>query len=107
MINAAPLAYIFPALCVLKLQNERILSWKNLPMILMALFGLLVTVSGFILVMIEIAHGVSCSHGAEMPYCLSESSPYQNETVSGVIVNYTRLANEIAANTQDLTTPTL
>ena len=70
------MAYIFPALCVIKLQNDRLLCWKNLPRILLAVFGLLVAVIGFIMVCIEIAHGVTCSHGEEMEYCyLSPSRP--------------------------------
>lgn len=74
VINAAPLAYIFPALCVLKLQNERIVSWKNLPVIMTALFGILVSGVGLVMTVLEIADGLSCSHGAEMPYCLSPYS---------------------------------
>lgn len=69
MLNAAPLAYVFPALCVMKLQNERLLCWKNVPRILTAIFGVLVAVIGFVMVCIEIAGGVTCSHGREMPYC--------------------------------------
>jgi len=90
VVNAAPLAYIFPALCVMKLQNERLLSWKNLPRILLAVFGLLVSVSGTIMIIIEIANGVTCSHGEEMPYCIADDFPlesFQNETLEKVEVS--------------------
>ena len=71
-MNAAPLAYIFPALCVMKLQNDRLLCWKNVPLILTASFGILVSVVGLIMAIIEMVNGVDCSHGEDMPYCLAE-----------------------------------
>ena len=70
VINAAPLAYILPALCVLKLQQERIAQWRNLPCILTALFGVSVSVIGFVLAVVEIAGGLKgCSHGRDLQYC--------------------------------------
>jgi len=70
VINAAPLAYILPALCVLKLQQERIAQWRNLPCILTALFGVSVSVIGLALAVVEIASGLpDCSHGRDPPYC--------------------------------------
>jgi sodium-coupled neutral amino acid transporter 11 len=75
VLNAAPLAYVFPPLCVMKLQNERYLSIKNIPRILTAVFGILVAIIGFVVVCIEISKGVDCSHGEEMAYC-TESLPY-------------------------------
>ncbi|KAK2140237.1 hypothetical protein LSH36_1426g00014 [Paralvinella palmiformis] len=81
VLNAAPLAYIFPALCVMKLQNDRLLCWKNVPLILTASFGILVSVIGLIMAIIEIVNGVECSHGQDMPYCFSDeiSLNYTNE----------------------------
>ncbi len=73
-MNAAPLAYIFPALCVMKLQNERLLSVKNIPTIATGVFGILVAVIGFIMVIVEIAGGITCSHGQEMAYCLEKDT---------------------------------
>ena len=70
VINAAPLAYILPALCVLKLQQERIAQWRNLPCILTALFGASISLIGFVLAVVEIAAGLpGCSHGRDLPYC--------------------------------------
>ena len=81
VLNAAPLAYIFPALCVMKLQNDRLLCWKNVPLILTASFGILVSVIGLIMAIIEMVNGVECSHGKDMPYCYSEDfgMNYTNE----------------------------
>ena len=87
MINAAPLAYIFPALCVMKLQNERLLSVKNIPTIVTGVFGILVAVIGFIMVIVEIANGVTCSHGKELSYCQSSESELNG--TSPLIEDYT------------------
>jgi len=70
VINAAPLAYILPALCVLKLQQERIAQWRNLACILTALFGVCLSVIGLALAVVEIASDKPlCSHGVDLPYC--------------------------------------
>jgi len=75
VINASPLAYILPALCVLKLQQERIAQWRNLPCILTALFGVSVSVIGLALAIVEIASGLQgCSHGRDLPYCRRAST---------------------------------
>jgi len=54
VMNAAPMAYVFPALCVMKLQNDRILSWKNVPCILTAVFGILVCGVGVSVAVLEV-----------------------------------------------------
>jgi len=70
VINAAPLAYILPALCVLKLQQERILQCRNVACILTALFGIGVSVLGLALAVVEMASDRPlCSHGLDLPYC--------------------------------------
>ncbi|KAI0219879.1 putative sodium-coupled neutral amino acid transporter 11 [Lamellibrachia satsuma] len=53
VLNAAPMAYVFPALCVMKLQNDRILCWKNIPCILTAVFGILVFGIGLVVAVME------------------------------------------------------
>ena len=55
----------------MQLQNERILSVKNIPAISIAIFGILVAFIGLIMSIIEMAHGVKCSHGEAMGYCKS------------------------------------
>ena len=59
----------------MKLQNERVLSWKNIPCILTALFGGFVSIVGGILAIYEIIHGLDCSHGVEPSYCHSGVAP--------------------------------
>ena len=88
VLNAAPLAYIFPPLCVMKLKNERFLSLSNVPAILITVFGVLVSIIGIIMAIIEMVNGVKCSHGEEMPYC---SHPSQHPQW-----NFTKIANASA-----------
>jgi len=94
VINAAPLAYILPALCVLKLQQERIAQWRNLPCILTALFGVSVSVIGFVLAIVEIAKGLpDCIHGRDPEYCLlaaREPLPVNN---SGSYLDWRKLGS--------------
>jgi len=60
---------------VLKLQQERIAQWRNLPCILTALFGVSVSVIGLALAVVEIASGLQgCSHGRDLPYCRHAST---------------------------------
>ena len=82
VVNAAPLAFIFPALCVLKLQNDKILSVQNTDKLLIVLFGVLVCFCGFIMSVIEMARGVTCSHGEEMSYCVHDNAIPVNSTTS-------------------------
>ena len=78
MINAAPLAYILPALCVLKLQQERIAQWRNLACILTALFGVCVSLIGLALAVVKMASDEPlCSHGIDLPYCHQPAAPQQ------------------------------
>uniref|UniRef100_A0A1I8GZ16 Putative sodium-coupled neutral amino acid transporter 11 n=2 Tax=Macrostomum lignano TaxID=282301 RepID=A0A1I8GZ16_9PLAT len=74
VLTAAPLAYILPPLCVMRLQNEPFFRMPNLPMLATAAFGIVVAVSGLIVVAMELAEGVRCSEGSEMPYCWGNST---------------------------------
>ena len=57
-------------MCVLKLQQERIAQWRNLPCILTALFGVSVSLIGLVFAVVEIATGMQgCNHGRDLPYC--------------------------------------
>jgi len=61
---------------VLKLQQERIAQWRNLPCIATALFGVSVSVIGLALAIVEIASGLpGCSHGVDLPYCRHHGAP--------------------------------
>ncbi|XP_005090927.1 putative sodium-coupled neutral amino acid transporter 11 [Aplysia californica] len=72
VLAAAPLAYIFPAACVIRLRQEALFSRRNIAPILLLAFGVLVAVVGFVMAMINLVSGASCSHGREPSYCLSE-----------------------------------
>ncbi len=69
MLAAAPLAYIIPAVSVMRLRQEAMFSRCNIGPIAVATFGILVAIIGFIMAMINLARGVTCSHGEDMPYC--------------------------------------
>ncbi|XP_067648813.1 putative sodium-coupled neutral amino acid transporter 11 [Haliotis asinina] len=69
VLAAAPLAYIIPALSVMRLRQEAMFSRANIGPILVATFGILVAIIGFIMAMINLARGSTCSHGEDMPYC--------------------------------------
>lgn len=72
VLIAAPLAYIIPALCVMRLRQEALVSRANIGPVLLALFGVCVMFIGTIMAIVETVQGTnSCSHGAEPTYCLS------------------------------------
>ena len=70
----------------MKLQNERFLSFKNLPMLLTATFGCVVSFVGLIMVILEIYDGVSCSHGEEMAYCLERDQALLAHNLSWPVI---------------------
>ncbi|XP_050418554.1 putative sodium-coupled neutral amino acid transporter 11 isoform X1 [Patella vulgata] len=74
VLAAAPLAYIIPSLCVMRLRQEALFSRGNIGPILTATFGILVAIVGSILAIINAASGEGCSHGREMPYCLAKNN---------------------------------
>ncbi|GFR90479.1 sodium-coupled neutral amino acid transporter 11 [Elysia marginata] len=69
VLAAAPLAYIIPAACVMRLRQEAVFSRRNIGPFLLMSFGILVAVAGFIMAVINLAEGSSCSHGKEPGYC--------------------------------------
>ena len=66
---AAPLAFIIPPMCVMKLRQEPIFSRTNIVPILIATFGSLVAVIGFIMAVLNFSQGETCSHGKDPLYC--------------------------------------
>ena len=88
VLAASPLAFIIPPLCVMKLRQEPVFSKNNIIPILIATFGILVTVIGFIMAIYNFSEGTQCSHGVDMPYCstVDESLP---TNVSAVFKNNT------------------
>ena len=87
MVNAAPLAYIIPALCVMKLQNERMISVNNIPYLATAAFGATVSVVGLIMVVVQVVQGLHCSHGQELPYCANKHKTMASLTNGRVFFN--------------------
>ncbi|XP_074659138.1 putative sodium-coupled neutral amino acid transporter 11 [Tubulanus polymorphus] len=74
VLAAAPLAYIIPPLCVMRLQQDAIFSLKNVPCIVVCVFGILVMVCGFAMTVVDLVDGITCSHGKEMAYCLDANT---------------------------------
>lgn len=69
VLAAIPLAYILPAATYLRLENGPLLSWAKFPALMLAVCGTAVAICGTVVAIIDINAGVSCSHGADMPYC--------------------------------------
>ncbi|XP_037510168.1 putative sodium-coupled neutral amino acid transporter 11 [Rhipicephalus sanguineus] len=78
VLAAIPLAYILPAATYLKLENGPLLSWAKFPALMLAVCGAAVAICGTVVAIIDINAGISCSHGADMPYC---TVPAANVTV--------------------------
>ena len=69
MFAAIPLAYILPPMCYLRLEPS---SWKSLhklPAVLMAVFGVIMSVCGLVMIIVNWGVNSTCSHGVEMSYC--------------------------------------
>ena len=64
----------------MRLRQEALLSRANIGPILVAIFGLLVMIIGFVMALVDTVHGGStCTHGAEPVYCPG----FQNSTIPG------------------------
>lgn len=79
---AAPLAFIIPPLCVMKLRQEPIFSKNNIIPILISTFGTVVAVVGFIMAVVNFSKGYQCSHGANPQYCIPHENTYTNASQS-------------------------
>lgn len=69
ILAALPLAYIIPAATYLKLDPGRLWSWEKFPAFVLGAWGVVVAIAGIIMSVLNVMNGVTCSHGAEMPYC--------------------------------------
>lgn len=69
VLAAIPLAYILPAATYLKLENGPLLSWSKFPALMLAVCGAAIAVCGTVVAFVDIHNGITCSHGADMPYC--------------------------------------
>lgn len=82
VIAAAPLAFIIPPLCVMKLRPEPIFSKDNIVPMLIVTFGTLVAGVGFVMAIVNFSVGNQCSHGKDMAYCISQDEVFTNVTSS-------------------------
>lgn len=80
VMAAAPLAFIIPPLCVMKLRQEPIFSKDNIIPIFISTFGTLVAVIGFIMAILNFSEGNQCSHGKDIEYCVNKDLLLTNAT---------------------------
>ncbi|GFN75345.1 sodium-coupled neutral amino acid transporter 11 [Plakobranchus ocellatus] len=92
VLAAAPLAYIIPAACVMRLRQEAVFSRRNIGPFLLMCFGILVAVAGFIMAIINLAEGSSCSHGREPDYCQGLNSNNASTLAEARMARRQRLA---------------
>ena len=81
VLAAIPLAYIIPAACYLRLAPDIILSRQKLPALLMFIFGIFMSISGLVVIFVNWLDNNSCSHGVEMPYCLTTNNSIQRSNL--------------------------
>ncbi|XP_077515384.1 putative sodium-coupled neutral amino acid transporter 11 isoform X2 [Amblyomma americanum] len=74
VLAAIPLAYILPAATYLKVENGPLLSWAKIPALMLAVCGAAVAICGTVVAILDISSGVSCSHGADMHYCIQPAA---------------------------------
>ncbi|XP_044004839.1 putative sodium-coupled neutral amino acid transporter 11 isoform X2 [Aphidius gifuensis] len=98
ILAAVPLAYVLPALCYLKLEEGPLFSSKKLPALGLFIAGLVVALSGLMLILFNDSGDTSCKHGVDMEYCNSTATT----TISSIyypktIINSTTLKNFITS----------
>lgn len=84
VLAAAPLAFIIPPLCVMKLRQEPIFSKDNIIPILITSFGSIVASVGFIMAIVNFSKGYQCSHGAEPDFCIPNERSLTNSSLSSI-----------------------
>lgn len=96
VMAAAPLAYVFPAACVMRLRQEAIFSRRNIAAILLMAFGIVIAVVGFVMAIINVAEGATCSHGMEPSYCpKSDNDTHLTSTISATTVEFTSVKTNL------------
>ncbi|NWH80714.1 AVT2 protein, partial [Piaya cayana] len=78
VLSAAPLVFIIPTACYLRLSKERWNHYDNLISCLILVVGVLVMTAGFVLTLL---YPQECSHGKEMFYCFPSNVSFQNTTL--------------------------
>ncbi|XP_046660531.1 putative sodium-coupled neutral amino acid transporter 11 [Homalodisca vitripennis] len=74
VLAAVPLAFVLPAATYLKLCPGSLLSREKLPALGLAVFGMVVALTGLYMVVTSQTED-HCSHGRIMPYCNTTSYP--------------------------------
>lgn len=69
VLAAVPLAFVLPAATYLKLSPGSLLSQDKLPALGLAVFGLVVALTGLWLIVTNLDEIGQCSHGHDMNYC--------------------------------------
>ena len=59
MVAAIPLAFIIPAMCYIRLEDGPFLSKKKGPAVILALFGIIVTIFGTITIILKVTKNQS------------------------------------------------
>ncbi|XP_027721883.1 putative sodium-coupled neutral amino acid transporter 11 isoform X3 [Vombatus ursinus] len=75
VLCAAPLIFVIPSACYLKLSEERWIHPDKILASVMLLNGVIVMVVGFVM---AVLHPQDCSHGQEMAYCFSTNVSFFN-----------------------------
>lgn len=71
ILCAVPLAYILPALCYIKLEEGPLWSQSKWTAWGVAIFGVTSAMVGTVSLFRNIGELSECSHGTQMPYCLT------------------------------------
>ncbi|XP_075386116.1 putative sodium-coupled neutral amino acid transporter 11 [Tenrec ecaudatus] len=79
VLCAAPLIFIIPSACYLKLSEEPRTNADKIMSCVMLLMGFVVMAVGFVM---AIAHPQDCTHGQEMFYCFPDNFSFTNISVS-------------------------
>jgi len=88
LLVAAPLAYILPALCYLKLKsNASQFSFDIIGSYILLIIGIFLTISGFVRPLRHVLQeGYYCQHGIEPRYCTHMFSPAPNSTTIKIAI---------------------
>ncbi|XP_064624731.1 putative sodium-coupled neutral amino acid transporter 11 [Lineus longissimus] len=78
IINALPVVFILPPLCLIKLRPEPLKCIQNIVPVLTSLLGFIFFVLGTFQVVLHFIHGLDCENAQSWPYC--PAGPCDNYT---------------------------
>ena len=73
-LTAVPMGFILPTLAYVRVKSEPLRSWGNVIPICVATLGFVMLVLGVAQVVSELANGITCATGNELPYCQTNST---------------------------------